>query len=67
MATGADVYARTFSLPSADTTPPSITISAPTVTTYALNQVVLADYSCSDESGGSGLATCAGPVASGSP
>jgi len=67
LVTEADVYVRTFSLPSADATPPSITISAPTDTTYALNQGVLADYSCSDESGGSGLATCAGPVASGSP
>ena len=35
--------------------------------TYALNQAVPASYSCADESGGSGVASCAGPVASGSP
>lgn len=63
----ANVYTRTFSLPSGDTTSPTITIAAPTGTTYTLSQVILADYACADESGGSGLASCAGPVASGSP
>jgi hypothetical protein len=47
-----------------DTTAPSITISAPTVTAYALNQVVTADYDCNDGSG-SGVATCVGDVADG--
>jgi Tol biopolymer transport system component len=61
-----NVYALTFRRPASDQTPPSITISAPAATTYALNQVVSASYSCADESGGSGLASCVGPVASGS-
>jgi hypothetical protein len=43
---------------------PSITINAPTQSTYLLNQAVAANYSCAD--GGSGVATCAGTVASGS-
>jgi alpha-tubulin suppressor-like RCC1 family protein len=42
---------------------PAITIVAPTATIYAQGQAVAASYSCSD--GGSGLATCSGPVASG--
>jgi len=42
---------------------PVITISAPTTGTYALNQVVPANFSCVD--GGSGVASCAGPVPSG--
>ncbi len=47
-----------------DKKPPLITITAPTSTAYVLKQGVAANYSCAD--GGSGLATCAGPVASGS-
>lgn len=42
---------------------PSISLTAPTATTYTLRQVVTASYTCSD--GGSGVARCAGPVASG--
>jgi VCBS repeat protein len=42
---------------------PSITLSQPTAATYQLNQAVAASYSCSD--GGSGAATCAGPVSNG--
>jgi Pro-kumamolisin, activation domain len=44
---------------------PSITIATPAATQYILNQAVASSYSCAD--GGSGLATCVGPVASGSP
>jgi hypothetical protein len=44
---------------------PSVTVSSPAATRYLLNQAVNADYSCAD--GGSGLATCAGPVPTGSP
>jgi hypothetical protein len=48
-----------------DKTPPVITITAPANgATYLLNQVVAASYVCSDA--GSGVATCSGPVASGS-
>jgi len=43
---------------------PGITITTPpNGTTYLLNEVVAASYSCSD--GGSGVATCSGPVANG--
>jgi hypothetical protein len=44
---------------------PAITLTTPTSTTYSLKQAVLASYSCAD--GGSGVATCAGPAANGSP
>ncbi|MFH8625817.1 OmpL47-type beta-barrel domain-containing protein [Streptomyces vietnamensis] len=47
-----------------DSVAPSITITSPTASTYLLNQSVNAAYSCSDAT--SGVATCAGPVASGS-
>jgi hypothetical protein len=42
---------------------PAIAIAAPTATSYLLNQAVAASYACTD--GGSGVANCAGPVASG--
>ncbi|MEV7522316.1 hypothetical protein [Streptomyces sp. NPDC091371] len=48
-----------------DSVAPSITITSPTASTYLLNQPVNAAYSCSDAT--SGVATCAGPVAGGSP
>jgi hypothetical protein len=43
---------------------PTISITSPTATQYTVKQTVPASYACSD--GGSGVATCAGPVASGS-
>jgi hypothetical protein len=43
---------------------PDIMINSPTtLTTYTLNQVATASYSCTD--GGSGVASCTGPVPSG--
>ncbi len=48
-----------------DTIAPGVTIIRPVATTYLFNQVIVASYACSD--GGSGIATCAGPVPSGSP
>jgi microsomal dipeptidase-like Zn-dependent dipeptidase len=44
---------------------PTIALIAPAAgtPTFTVGQVVLADYSCAD--GGSGVATCAGPIASG--
>jgi hypothetical protein len=42
---------------------PGITISAPAAGIYLLNQVAASAYSCAD--GGSGLASCTGPVPSG--
>jgi hypothetical protein len=50
-----------------DITAPTITLTTPANgATYLLNQSVSADYACQDEAGGSGLASCAGTVASGS-
>jgi Tol biopolymer transport system component len=49
-----------------DRTPPTISIATPTDhAVYLLGQSVLADYACADQRGGSGLASCAGPVAAG--
>lgn len=49
-----------------DTTPPSIAIATPANgAVYATGQSVIADYSCSDAD--SGVASCSGPVADGSP
>lgn len=51
-----------------DTTAPAISIAAPAANGgYQLGSSVAASYSCADENGGSGLATCQGPVASGAP
>ena len=49
-----------------DITPPTITITSPAANaTYQLNGSVAASYACADS--GSGVATCQGPVGSGSP
>jgi hypothetical protein len=49
-----------------DTTAPTITISSPADgAVYLLGQSVTASYTCQDEQDGSGLASCAGTVASG--
>ena len=54
--------------PPPDVTPPTVTITTPADgAVFTVGQVVLADYDCADEAGGSGLATCAGPVADGDP
>ena len=42
---------------------PTVSISTPTATTYLLNQIVQAQYQCTD--GGSGVASCSGTVANG--
>jgi hypothetical protein len=47
-----------------DKKPPSIVITSPTNGNYVISQVVSSTYSCAD--GGSGLASCAGPVPNGS-
>lgn len=54
-------YARVEKI--ADTTAPTIALTSPTSTTYILNQLVTAVYSCSDS--GSGVASCTGTVPSG--
>jgi len=49
-----------------DGTAPAITIASPADgASYLLGSTLLADYSCEDEPGGSGLASCIGPVADG--
>jgi Bacterial pre-peptidase C-terminal domain len=51
-----------------DTTAPVINLrTPPDGAVYERGQVVLADYGCVEEEGGSGLASCEGPVPSGSP
>jgi hypothetical protein len=51
-----------------DTTAPVINLRAPAEgAVYKRGEVVLADYDCVEEEGGSGLASCDGPVPSGSP
>ena len=51
-----------------DRTPPTITITTPADgAQYLLHQQVLASYAAADEAGGSGLASCVGPVSSGAP
>ena len=51
-----------------DSSAPTITITTPAEgETYLLGQAVNADYACQDEEGGSGLASCVGTVANGSP
>ena len=49
-----------------DATAPTITITTPPDgASYTLHQAVNADYECTDEAGGSGLASCVGTVANG--
>jgi hypothetical protein len=51
-----------------DRAAPDITLSSPADgAVYGLGDSVLASYSCSDQPGGSGVATCAGTVANGDP
>jgi hypothetical protein len=50
----------------ADTTPPTVALTSPADgATYSVGATILASYSCTDEDGGSGLATCAGTVGNG--
>lgn len=60
-------YQVTVETPAAsDTTAPEITIITPgDGDVYTLGQVVLADYGCEDETGGSGVASCEGTFADG--
>ena len=49
-----------------DRTAPVVSVATPSAgAVYGLGENVAADYSCADEAGGSGLASCAGPVADG--
>ncbi|MET0614520.1 MAG: PxKF domain-containing protein [Thermoleophilaceae bacterium] len=52
----------------ADRVAPAITVGSPSDgAVYGLGDRVLADYSCADQPGGSGVATCTGTVAKGAP
>ncbi|MDQ1494386.1 MAG: hypothetical protein QOG69_869, partial [Actinomycetota bacterium] len=58
---------RTVHYTVVDVTPPTITINAPTDgQAIPQHDTALADYSCADETGGSGIASCVGTVPSGS-
>jgi hypothetical protein len=58
-----DVFVRSLAN---DVTAPTVTITTPVnAATYARGASVLANYSCSDNVGGSGIISCAGPVANG--
>ena len=51
-----------------DVVDPSVTITTPVDgAIYAHGESVIADYACADEAGGSGVGSCAGPVADGAP
>jgi hypothetical protein len=51
-----------------DQAPPAISIASPVDGgVYSLGDNVLASYSCEDQQGGSGVASCSGPVANGAP
>jgi hypothetical protein len=57
---------RTVSYTVADRAAPQITLTSPADgAVYSLGQQVVADYSCADQPGGSGVATCAGTVPNG--
>jgi hypothetical protein len=62
----ASAYVFTGPTAPTDSTAPAITVTTPPQgAVYALNHVVNADYSCQDEAGGSGLASCVGTAANG--
>lgn len=51
-----------------DQAPPAITLTTPADgAVYTLGQRVLASYSCEDQQGGAGVASCSGTVANGAP
>jgi hypothetical protein len=50
-----------------DTTPPTISITSPTATTYEAGTTVYAAYTCSDSGSGIDPTACVGSVANGSP
>jgi hypothetical protein len=57
---------HTVTVVSFDLTAPTVDLLAPLDgAVYLLDQEVRADYACADEAGGSGLVSCAGPVAGG--
>jgi hypothetical protein len=73
VAAGSQIAVPSTIIPPIWFTAPFVPPNAPTITAPAngaqltSGQVVDASYSCQDPSGGLGIASCAGPVASGSP
>jgi hypothetical protein len=54
---------RVSKQPPVDTLKPSVVIASPAAgRVYFVGESVLADFGCSDEAGGSGIASCDGPV-----
>jgi len=63
-----NAFTTTRSYTVVDVTPPGITIDSPAVdAAFPRHDVVAADYTCTDEVGGSGLARCDGTVPDGAP
>jgi hypothetical protein len=63
---GAEITkSATAKLTVVDKSAPAVRLSSPGDTTYTVGQSVTADYGCTDEAGGSGVASCSGPVPSG--
>lgn len=62
--TSVDIYVRSLT---DDVTAPTVSIAAPVAGTYEIGASVIADYVCTDDVGGSGIASCAGTVADGDP
>lgn len=61
-----DIGAFESGLGTSDVTDPVVTLATPPDgAVYDQNEVVLADYLCTDEVGGSGIASCVGDVADG--
>ena len=59
---------KSFTYTVVDRAPPAISLAAPVDgAVYSLGQRVAASYSCEDQAGGSGLASCDGSVANGAP
>ena len=60
-----DIFRARISFADDETAPQIAITTPPDGAVYARGAVVLADYACTEEDGGSGLAACAGPVADG--
>lgn len=66
MAGNASSVTHTVNVVARDTTAPAIEVRSPLDgSVFLLGELVTADFSCADEAGGSGLASCAGSVADG--